>query len=144
MKSLSQSFKPMSSVLPKKAKWCQESATYLDPKNSTVTTSKGRKFKYDILLIATGLQLNYNKVPGLEEALSIPDGNVGSIYSPQYVDRVYDSLRRFQKGNAIFTFPSSAVKCPGAPQKILYIAEHYFRKVCLNFPKLKFLNIFNL
>lgn len=129
MKSLSQSFKSMSSVLPKKAKWYQESASDLDPKNNTVTTSKGRNIKYDVLLIATGLQLNYDKVPGLEDALSIPDGKVGSIYSPKYVDRVYDSLRRFQKGNAIFTFPSSPVKCPGAPQKIVYIAEHYFRKV---------------
>lgn len=129
MKGLSQSYKSMASVLPKKAKWYQESAVELDPKNNTVTTSNGRNIKYDVLLVATGLQLNYNKIPGLEDALSIPNGKVGSIYSPKYVDRVYDSLRRFEKGNAIFTFPSSPVKCPGAPQKILYIAEHYFRKV---------------
>lgn len=37
-------------------------------------------------------------------------------------------MKKFKKGNAIFTFPASPVKCPGAPQKIAYIAEEYFRK----------------
>lgn len=39
------------------------------------------------------------------------------------------ALEKFQKGNIIFTFPASPVKCPGAPQKICYITEHYLRKV---------------
>lgn len=69
------------------------------------------------------------QIPGLVEALAIPQGKVCSIYSPLYVDRTYDCLRNIQQGNAIFTFPNSPVKCPGAPQKIVYIAEHYFRKV---------------
>jgi eukaryotic sulfide quinone oxidoreductase len=75
-----------------------------------------------------GLKLNYDKIPGLTEALSIKDGAVCSIYSPKYVDRVYQALEKFRGGNAIFTFPNSPVKCPGAPQKICYITEHYLRR----------------
>lgn len=37
-------------------------------------------------------------------------------------------MERFQQGNIVFTFPASPVKCPGAPQKICYITEHYLRK----------------
>lgn len=128
MKRLDQSHRPMSDVVPKNAKWIKEKATEFDPKSNTVTTSSGRQITYDVLIIGTGLQLNYNKIPGLEEALAIPQGNVCSIYSPKYVDRTYEALQRIQEGNAIFTFPASPVKCPGAPQKIMYIAEHYFRR----------------
>ncbi|EDV95859.1 GH15540 [Drosophila grimshawi] len=129
MKRLEHSYKTMEEVLPKKAKWLRDSAVEFNPDSNTVKTSSGDSIKYDMLLIATGLQLNYNKIPGLEAALAIPNGKVCSIYSPKYVDRVYDCLRNIEGGNAIFTFPSSPVKCPGAPQKILYIAEHYFRKM---------------
>ncbi|TMW39331.1 hypothetical protein DOY81_015589 [Sarcophaga bullata] len=69
------------------------------------------------------------QIPGLVEALSIPNGKVCSIYSPKYVERTYDVLRNVKKGNAIFTFPNSPVKCAGAPQKIVYIAEHYLRRM---------------
>ncbi|XP_013112167.2 sulfide:quinone oxidoreductase, mitochondrial [Stomoxys calcitrans] len=128
MKSVAQSCKPMSQVLPKNIEWLQEKAQTFDPQNNTVTTATGKEIKYDMLLIAAGLQLNYSKIPGLVEALAIPNGKVCSIYSPMYVDRTYDCLRNIKEGNAIFTFPDSPVKCPGAPQKIVYIAEHYFRK----------------
>lgn len=71
----------------------------------------------------------YIKIPGLVDALNTPNGNVTSIYSPKYVDRHLAALKRFESGNVIFTYPSSACKCPGAPQKICYITDHYLRKV---------------
>lgn len=129
MKRLEQSFKPMAEVLPKNINWIKSEAVEFDPKNNTVKTANGTNIKYDVLLLATGLQLNYDKIPGLVEALSIPNGKVCSNYSPKYVDRTYACLQNIQEGNAIFTFPASPVKCPGAPQKIVYIAEHYFRKL---------------
>ena len=70
------------------------------------------------------------QIPGLVDALD-KFNNVASIYSPKYVEKMYKALRKFDGGDAIFTFPSSPVKCPGAPQKICYISEDYFRKVCI-------------
>ena len=64
----------------------------------------------------------------MKEALE-NDRKVSSIYSPKYVDKVFPSIQNFKQGNAIFTFPVMPIKCPGAPQKIMYLAEHYFRKV---------------
>lgn len=69
-----------------------------------------------------------HQIPGLEEALAVPNGNVTSIYSPKYVNRHMTAMEQFKQGNIIFTFPASPVKCPGAPQKICYITEHYLRK----------------
>lgn len=58
----------------------------------------------------------------------MPNGNVTSIYSPKYVDRHLTALKNFKSGNIVFTFPATPVKCPGAPQKICYITEHYLRR----------------
>ncbi|XP_058451386.1 sulfide:quinone oxidoreductase, mitochondrial isoform X2 [Malaya genurostris] len=128
IKTLTDSFRPMGKVLPTLAKWLQDSATKFEPENNTVFTSKGDKIEYELLLVAVGVQLNYDKIPGLEEALSIPKSKVCSNYSPKYVNRTFEALKAFKAGNAIFTFPNTPVKCPGAPQKIMYIAEHYLRK----------------
>uniref|UniRef100_U5ER07 Sulfide:quinone oxidoreductase, mitochondrial n=1 Tax=Corethrella appendiculata TaxID=1370023 RepID=U5ER07_9DIPT len=128
MKKLNESYRPMKLVLPALAKWLKDSAAKFEPENNCVYTKAGDKIEYEFLLIAVGLQLNYEKIPGLVEALSIPNGSVCSNYSPKYVERTYDALKAFKSGNLIFTFPNSPVKCPGAPQKILYIAEHYLRK----------------
>jgi len=62
MKRLDQSYKQMADVLPKKAKWVKEKAVEFDPDNNTVSTSGGKTIKYDFLVIATGLQLKYEKV----------------------------------------------------------------------------------
>lgn len=51
-----------------------------------------------------------------------------SIYSPKYVNRHLIALEKFDKGNILFTFPASPVKCPGAPQKICYITDDYLRR----------------
>ena len=54
--------------------------------------------------------------------------NVPLILYTQIKDTINSSFY-FQNGNAIFTFPNTPIKCAGAPQKIMYLAEDYFRRV---------------
>lgn len=129
MKQLEDSFETMESTLPVLAKWVKDSVVEFDPENNKVRTTNGDTVEYEQMVVATGLELKYDQIPGLVEALSVPGGNVCSNYSKDYVGRTYPALQKFQSGNAIFTYPNSPVKCPGAPQKIMYIAEHYFRRV---------------
>ena len=129
MKSLEESARPMAEVLSPLTTWVKDKAEKFDPTNNTVTTKGGDTIQYDYLVVAAGLQLNYDQIPGLVDALAIPQGPVCSIYSPKYVNRVYEAIQAFKQGNAIFTFPNSPVKCPGAPQKICYIFEHYLRRM---------------
>ncbi|KAJ8927035.1 hypothetical protein NQ314_020598 [Rhamnusium bicolor] len=115
-------------VLPENCTWIKDKAVEYEPKNNVVHTEKGKIIEYDYLLIAVGLNLHYEKIPGLLESLNRP-GGVCSNYSPKYVNRTFTALQNLNSGNAIFTFPNTAVKCPGAPQKICYIADHFLRKV---------------
>ncbi|XP_032690106.1 sulfide:quinone oxidoreductase, mitochondrial isoform X2 [Odontomachus brunneus] len=118
----------MKDVLPKNAKWVKDSVIGFQPNVNKVLTHNGDTIEYDMMVVALGLQLYWDKIPGLIESLRDPNMQVCSIYGPDTVTQVYDRIKKMKSGTAIFTFPNSPVKCPGAPQKIAYIAEDYFRK----------------
>ncbi|KAK7479537.1 hypothetical protein BaRGS_00029254 [Batillaria attramentaria] len=126
LKQLSQSQRPTSSVLPSQCVWIKDSAASFDPKNNSLTTAGGKKIEYEYLVVAMGLQLNYSHVKGLVEALE-NDPMVCSNYQRNYVTKTFPALQKMESGNAIFTFPNTPIKCAGAPQKIMYLAEEIFR-----------------
>jgi sulfide:quinone oxidoreductase len=62
-------------------------------------------------------------IEGLKEAMDL--GVVCSNYTdPEYV---WSQLKNFKGGTALFTQPNTPIKCGGAPQKIMYMAEEHFR-----------------
>lgn len=69
------------------------------------------------------------KIRGLPEALSDPGSTVVSNYSSATVEKTFKKIQEFKGGNALFTFPPMPIKCPGAPQKIMYLADDYWRQV---------------
>ena len=62
VKKLDQSYKPMKSVLPKDALWIKDKVTEIEPRNNKVVTEKGDIVEYDFLVVATGIELDFNKV----------------------------------------------------------------------------------
>ncbi|KRZ15086.1 Sulfide:quinone oxidoreductase, mitochondrial, partial [Trichinella pseudospiralis] len=77
------------------------------------------------LVVAMGITPRLDMVKGLMQALETP--GVCSIYYGEGSVKTYESAKRLQKGNALFTFPSTPIKCAGAPQKIMYLTEEMFR-----------------
>ena len=114
--------RPMSSVMPGKATWIQDRATGFDPENNAVQTAANGKITYDYLVVAPGLAYDYSLVPGLGDA--IDKGVVCSNYTdPQHTWKV---IKNFTGGTALFTQPTTPIKCGGAPQKIMYLAESHW------------------
>ncbi|PBC32957.1 Sulfide:quinone oxidoreductase [Apis cerana cerana] len=128
IRSFEDSKKPMKDTLPKNAKWFQDNVMSFEPTQNQVTMSNGDIVQYEIMIVAMGLQLYWEKIPGLVESLKNNMSRVCSIYGSDTVTNVFPKITKIKDGTAIFTFPNSPVKCPGAPQKIAYIAEEYFRK----------------
>ncbi|ORX49489.1 FAD/NAD(P)-binding domain-containing protein [Hesseltinella vesiculosa] len=125
LKDFNESVKPMGSVMPSEAEWIQDRVTKLDPDNNQVELSNGERVGYDYLVVAAGIQINWDQVKGLKEALG-KDG-VTSNYSVDSVKKTYPFIQDFKGGNAVFTFPNTPLKCPGAPTKITFLAEEAFR-----------------
>lgn len=124
--TLAETGRPMSSVIPHGCTWIKKNIATFQPESSQVTAEDGSVVTYKYLVVAPGIQINWGAVKGLKE--SIGQNGVCSNYSEKYAESTWQFIRGLKSGPALFTFPSTPVKCAGAPQKIMYLAEEYFRQ----------------
>ena len=128
--SLEETGRPERDLIPSGVTWIQEAATGFDPDHNRVTTSGGQNLSYDVLIVATGLTLAWDRIAGLREALG--SGGVCSNYSKDFAPYTWEAIQAFKGGNAVFTCAPMPIKCPGAPQKIAYLADDVFKRQRLN------------
>jgi len=113
-------------LIPSGVTWIEEAATAFDPDHNQVTTSGGQTLTYDVLIVAIGLTLAWDRIEGLREALG--QGGVCSNYSKDFAPYTWEAIQAFKGGNAVFTCAPMPIKCPGAPQKIAYLADDVFKR----------------
>ena len=118
--------RPESSVIPRGVTWRQQAVAEFEPDQNRIVMQDGTTITYDWLVLAAGLQINWDAIPGLKESLGA-DG-VCSNYSFDSVDSTWRTINQFSGGTALFTHPAGPVKCGGAPQKIMYLADDWFRR----------------
>ena len=105
--------------------WIKDSVARFDPARNQVVLGSGETVTYDYLVVALGIQLDWDRIKGLKEALGTQ--NVCSNYSYPHSEYTWECVRHFKGGTALFTQPGTPIKCAGAPQKALYLSEDYFR-----------------
>lgn len=114
------------SVMPKGATWIRNAAATVDPDSNTVICSDGATYEYDVLVVCPGIQLDWNRTEGLQDAIG--KGGVSSNYEYDLAPRTWEFIRDLRSGSAVFMMPSGPIKCAGAPQKIAYLAADYWRR----------------
>lgn len=115
------------SLIPPNVTWIKDRCAAIDAENNTVTLDSGPRVKYDRLVVCSGIALDWEKISGLKEALG--QHGVCSNYSPDTVEYTLQCLKGLRAGaRAIFTQAPLPFKCPGAPQKIAYLAADYLAK----------------
>lgn len=127
IKQNNQSQRPMSSVVHSKVNLMTKSASKIVPEHNEIILDDGSKESYDYLIVSTGLQHNWNAIPGLSESIGKPESGVVSIYEYNYCAETWKAIQNFKGGKAIFTMPKTPIKCAGAPQKIMWLFEEYLR-----------------
>lgn len=114
------------SVMPKQVKWVKQKVVSFQPEANTVTLDNNEVIQYEYLVVAPGIQLNWDAIKGLKETLG--KNGVCSNYSFDIAPYTWECVRNFKGGNALFTNPNTPVKCGGAPHKIMWLAADYFKK----------------
>ena len=114
-------------LIPRGVRWIRDAALEVDPDSRTVTTRAGEAIGYDFLVVAPGIQLDWDRIPGLDETLG--QNGVSSNYRYDLAPKTWEFLKELRGGTAVFTMPAGPIKCPGAPQKIAYLAAHYWQQL---------------
>ncbi|RWR00088.1 sulfide,quinone oxidoreductase/flavo-binding protein [Paecilomyces variotii] len=126
--------RPLDSLVDPKLKFYNDSVSQFTPEENIVKLGNGEQVSYEQLVVAPGITLNIDSIKGLPEALANPDALVASIYSYDTCDRVFENVKKFQKGDALFTQPTGVIKCAGAPQKIMWLALDHWKRAGLYNP----------
>lgn len=116
----------MEELIPEGADWIKAAVISLEPEENFIRLSDETKLSYEFLVVAAGIEIHWEGIKGLSEAIG--RNGVCSNYSYEYTDYTWEAIKRFKGGNAVFTHPATPIKCGGAPQKIMYLAEDYFCK----------------
>ncbi|MGZ3771298.1 MAG: NAD(P)/FAD-dependent oxidoreductase [Bdellovibrio sp.] len=121
-----ESLRKESNFIPNGVTWIKNRVSSFAPDSKTVILNDGKEIAYDYLVIATGLKLNWNKIEGLNDNLG--KNGICSIYQYDQLDNTRSTIQNFSGGTAIFVMPPTPIKCAGAPQKIMYLADDIFKK----------------
>ena len=83
--------KPVRSLVPKHISLISDNVRTFIPSKSVVITDSRRELSYDVLVVAAGLQINWNAIKGLRGSAS----GVSSIYSYSTCDKVWNDILKF-------------------------------------------------
>ncbi|MFV0562263.1 FAD-dependent oxidoreductase [Malaciobacter mytili] len=135
--------------LPKEVEFINDKAVAFEPDNNIVETINSGKFTYDYLIIATGVVLDFAKIKGLEELANyytiqdsqsiiklFKNSGASTVYNVQAAEITWENMQKCienaSKGikqNAVFTHPDTAIKCGGAPKKMMYLMNARLNEV---------------
>ena len=110
----------MAEVMPKGVSWIRAEVTGFDPDRKQVHLDRGDPLTYQNLIVAPGLKLDWEAIPGLQESLG--KNGVTSNYRFDLAPYTWKLVQAMRSGKAIFTQPPMPIKCAGAPQKAMYLS----------------------
>ncbi|MEA1953606.1 MAG: FAD/NAD(P)-binding oxidoreductase [Campylobacterota bacterium] len=126
----------------------KEKAVEFDPENNTVKTSGGKTLKYDYMVVAAGISLDYARIQGLgiDQTITsrgddsvvrkvVGKNGITSIYFGNGAVDTWTEMQKFiadaksgKKVKGLFTHPNTPIKCGGAPKKIMYLTDARLRE----------------
>jgi sulfide:quinone oxidoreductase len=132
-----------SEFIPKGVTVLKDRAIDFNPESNSVALESGETITYDFLIVAAGLTLDYGAIKGLEEVgdaytagdaskiLKVfGDSGVTSVYNIDTSVAMWTQMQKFiqkakdgQKVKGVFTDPDTAIKCGGAPKKVMYLTN---------------------
>lgn len=131
--------------VPSGVKLIKGSVTAVDSDNNKVIVDGNQDVTYDQLIVAAGANLNYKAIKGIEGEITssgadnaatkqtITKNGLHSLYFQDGAVATWQGIQELitkakahtgaEKLQALFTHPRGALKCGGAPMKIMYLTH---------------------
>ena len=128
-----------SELLADKVRWLQESVTAFNPQNSTIETSKSGTIDYDFLVVALGVEYDYERIKGLRSE-DIGTHGMASVYlnntvngsatggeiTKRWFKKIYRTALK-RPVNILCTEPDTPIKGVGTSLDILLLGNEIFK-----------------
>jgi sulfide:quinone oxidoreductase len=121
---VSEATRPQSRVTPKGVRWVQDTVTTVAPERSVVVLASGVTIGYDDLIVAAGIEQDWDSVPGLAAAMA--DERGVSNYTLELAAKASRALRDLTSGTVVFTQPPEPASAAGVAQKPMYLAAQWW------------------
>jgi sulfide:quinone oxidoreductase len=118
--------RPASSVVPDGCTWIHDEVVSVDAEGPSVLLRSGRRIGCSTLVVATGLEEDWDATPGLREAYAA--GWAGSTFVVETAPRVWPALRDLSAGRVVFTVPPEPAPCAATALKPLFMACDHWRR----------------
>jgi sulfide:quinone oxidoreductase len=122
----SEAVRRQADVTPRGVRWIRDRVVSVDPVARSVTLESGESLSFDHLVIATGIDMRWDAVPGLEDAMRAPEGV--SNYSYELAAKASPVLRDLRAGTVVFVQPAEPASAGGVAQKPMYLACDWWRR----------------
>lgn len=116
--------KSRTEFLPDELNFIMDEVETIKGENNEVYLKSGKILKYDVLIIATGVETVPEETPGLKEELWYKD--IFDFYTYEGAVNLADKLRDWKGGKLVINLAETQIKCPVAPLEFTFLADAYF------------------
>src|SRR5699024_7894224 len=92
----SESVRPQAEVMPQGVAWIKDAVTQIHPDERRLTLASEAEVDYDYLVVSPGLQLDWDRIPGMAEAIDTP--NVSSNYRFDLAPKTWKLIKGLRRG----------------------------------------------
>ncbi len=118
--------RPIRTLLKPHVKLIKDEVTEVDLNKRHVKLRSGKSLEYDYIIIATGVNLDYDAIEGNKELLEA----YGDFYSTlENAEKLHKTLRRMREGRFVIAIADPIYKCPPGPHKGAFLSTTLFDKM---------------
>lgn len=126
MATLDDLTRPQADVVPEGCRWYADEVTAVEPGRRLVHLAGGGALTYGDLVVCPGSQVDWDAVPGAEDAVATP--HASTSYLPEHAPGTWTMLSSLPAGRAVFVVGGPTVPCAPVALKPLFTAADHWRR----------------
>lgn len=116
---------PIQKFIPRGVNFINDSVDKIIAEENIVQMSGGRKYEYDVLIIATGADIAPEEIEGMNG--DEWQKSIFNFYTFEGALALRNKLRDWEGGDLIVHITEMPIKCPVAPLEFAFLADSYFK-----------------
>ena len=117
--------KKKSDFIPKGVEFVVAEIERIDPAGNAVVLADGRRFPYDLLVVATGCDIQPSETPGMLDGWR---DTIFDFYTADGATALAEKLKAFPGGRLVIHLNEMPIKCPVAPLEFAFFCDACLRR----------------